>query len=600
LAREQRRLAAIVAADVVGYSRLMGRDESGTLARLREHRKQRFEPTLARHGGRLVKLTGDGALAEFPSAVDALGAAIEFQQSMIEANRDQPEDTRIVFRIGLHLGDLIVDGDDLYGDGVNVAARLEAEAPAGGIVISGAVHEAAAGRLKAGFNDLGNLSLKNIERPVRAFEVQWDSANWKVSAPVTQAPSIAGTPQPAGAPLALPDKPSVAVLSFTNMTGDADQDYFGDGIAEDIITMLSRSWSLFVIARNSSFTYKGRAVDVKQIGRELGVRYVLEGSVRRGGNRVRVTAQLIDAETGNHLWAEKYDRDLNDIFAVQDEITDAVTISIEPAISRMERHRAARKPPQSLGAWEAYQRGLWHMGRIGVTENQAAKAFFRQAIDLDRNFAPAHAVLAAAIFQGSSLYQTSSFAEVRDEVLMTAQRAISLDPLDPEGHVCMGWVLFLRGDCEGASAEVRQALAISPSFSNAHHLLGAVLLFASSPREGLEAFCESLRLDPHNLSRHVVLVQIAIAHYFLREYDAAVAAAQEAIRFFPEHPWSYRWLAAALGQAGRFEEAMQALQKAIIIAPKSFDVSVRQRPASWRPEDYEHMLEGLRKAGWEG
>jgi adenylate cyclase len=291
---------------------------------------------------------------------------------------------------------------------------------------------------------------------------------------------------------------------------------------------------------------------------------------------------------------------MTDIFAVQDEITDAVTISIEPAIAKMERQRAVRKPPESLGAWEAYQRGLWHMGRIGVMENQAAKAFFRRAIDLDQNFARAHALLAAAIFQGSSLYQTSSFAEVQDDVLVTANRAISLDPLDPEGHVCMGWALFLRGDCEGASTEARQALAISPSFSGAHHLLGAVLLFSSSPRAGLEAFRESLRLDPHNPTRHVVFVQIAIAHYFLREYDAAVAAAEQAIRFFPDHPWSYRWLAAALGQAGRFEAAMQALEKAIAVAPKSFDMSVRQRPASWRPEDYEHMLEGLRKAGWEG
>ncbi|THD58993.1 MAG: tetratricopeptide repeat protein, partial [Bradyrhizobium sp.] len=309
---------------------------------------------------------------------------------------------------------------------------------------------------------------------------------------------------------------------------------------------------------------------------------------------------LIDAETGSHLWAERYDRELNDIFAVQDEITDAVTNSITPAIGKTEQHRAVRKPPESLGAWEAFHRGLWHMSRIGVTENQAAIAFFRQAIDLDRNFAPAHAFLASAIYQGFSLYQTSTFAEVIDEVLMTAQRAISLDPLQPGVHLLMGWVLFYRGDCAGASAEVRQALDNSPNYSGAHHLLGVVLLFSGSPREGLEAFRESLRLDPLNPSRHLVLVQIVIAHYFLREYDAAVAAAEEAIRFFPEHPWCYRWLAAALGQAGRLDEARQTLQKAITISPKSFDMSVRQRPASWRPEDYEHMLEGLRKAGWEG
>ena len=585
--RIERRLAAILAADVEGYSRLMGADEVGTLRDLTQ-RRTILDGLIAAHRGRIANTAGDSVLAEFGSAVDAVQCAVEAQAALTEANAALSPDHRINFRIGVHVGDVMVKGGDLFGDGVNIAARLQTLASAGGTCISGVAHDQVRKILPFAFSDLGVQRVKNIEEPVRAFAV-----TTKGTSPVLASSN-------ASVPLALSDKPSIAVLSFTNMTGDADQDYLGDGIAEDIITMLSHSWSLFVIARNSSFTYKGRAVDIKQIGRELGVRYVLEGSVRRGGNRVRITAQLIDAEVGNHLWAERYDRDLNDIFAVQDEITNAVTIAIEPAIAKMEQHRAVRKPPESLGAWEAFQRGLWHVGRIGVTENQAAKVFFRQAIDLDRNFAPAHSLLAMAIFQGFSLYQTSNFAEVIDEVLMMTQRAISLDPLHPNGHMTMGWGLFFRGDCEGASAEVRQALAISPSFSGAHHLLGAVLLFSNSPREGLEAFRESLRLDPHTSARHLMLVQIAIAHYFLREYDAAVAAAKEAIRFFPEHPWSHRWLAAALGQAGRLEEAMQALQKAISVAPKSFDTSVHQRPASWRPEDYEHMLEGLRKAGWEG
>ncbi len=585
--RVERRLAAVLAADVAGYSRLMGSNEEGTLARLKAVRKSLVDPVIASHRGRIVKTTGDGMLVEFASAVDAVRCAIEVQRGMAEQNATLPQDERIDFRIGIHVGDIIIDDNDIFGDGVNIAARIEGIAEPGGISISEDAWRQVQGKVAANFIDTSEQSLKNIARPVRVYQLDL----------VPNATSVAEAPRPMLVP---PDKPSIAVLSFTNMTGDADQDYLGDGIAEDIITMLSRSWSLLVIARNSSFSYKGRAVDVKQIGRELGVRYLLEGSVRRGGNRVRITAQLIDAETGSHLWAERYDRDLNDIFAVQDEITDAVTISIEPAIAKMEQHRAVRRPPENLGAWEAYQRGLWHMGRIGVTENQAAQAFFRQAIDLDQNFAPAHSILAMAIFQGFSLYQTSNFAEVIDEVLAMAQTAISLDPLHPAGHVCMGWGLFFRGDCEGASAEVRQALAISPNFSSTHHLLGAVLLFSNSPREGLEAFRESLRLDPQNPSRHLVLVQIAIAHYLLREYDAAVASAKDSIRLFPKHPWSHRWLAAALGQAGRLEEAMQALQEAIKVAPKSFDMSVRQRPASWRPEDYEHMLEGLRKAGWEG
>src|SRR5215475_8094880 len=309
LAREQRKLAAIVAADVVGYSRLMGRDESGTLARLRKNRSERLDPVLKKYGGRLVKLTGDGALIEFASAVDALSAAIEFQQAMAEANSDQPGATALVFRMGLHLGDLIVDGDDLYGDGVNIAARLEAEAPAGGIVISRAVHEAVTGRVKATFGDLGSLALKNIERPIQALSVKWEPSDWPlhVTSEVAAAP-VTG-PQ---APLPLPDKPSIAVLPFQNMSGDPEQEYFADGMVEDIITALSRTKALFVIARNSSFAYKGKSPDIRQVGRELGVQYVLEGSVRKAGNRVRISGQLIDAASGTHIWAERFDGALGD------------------------------------------------------------------------------------------------------------------------------------------------------------------------------------------------------------------------------------------------------------------------------------------------
>ena len=317
MAREQRKLAAILAADVVGYSRLMGRDESGTLARLRKMRAEHLDPVLARNGGRLVKLTGDGALAEFSSAVDALGAAIEFQQAMAEVNQDQPEGAALVFRVGLHLGDLIVDGDDLYGDGVNVAARLEAEAPAGGILISGNVHDAVAGRLKATFDDRGNLVLKNIERPIQAFGVNWDPADWKVLAAASTT----------DLPLTVPDKPSIAVLPFENMSGDPEQEYFADGMVEEIITALSRFKWLFVIARNSSFTFKGRAVDIKEVGRRLGVRYVLEGSVRRASGKVRITGQLIDAATGTHIWADRFERDLTDVFALQCRLSHSAKVA---------------------------------------------------------------------------------------------------------------------------------------------------------------------------------------------------------------------------------------------------------------------------------
>src|ERR1700704_5830954 len=350
--RMTRRLAAILAADVVGYSRLMGRDENGTLARFKGHMTERLEPTLVRHGGRLVKLTGDGALVEFTSVLGALGAAVEFQQAMAEANRDQDTDAAMVFRIGVHLGDLIVEDDDIYGDGVNIAVRLEAQASPGGIVVSRTVHEAVAGRLKATFEDLGSLALKNIERPIQVFRVAWESADWPASARATTA-----NPMPTDGPPPLPDKPSVAVLPFQNMSGDPEQEYFVDGLVEEIITALSRFKALFVIARNSSFTYKGKAVDIRQVGRELGVRYVLEGSVRKAANRVRITGQLIESENGVHIWADRYDGDLSEIFDLQDKVAMGVVGAITPKLEQAEIDRAGRKPTESLGAYDCYLRG---------------------------------------------------------------------------------------------------------------------------------------------------------------------------------------------------------------------------------------------------
>src|SRR5271167_3101208 len=330
-----RRLAAIVSADVAGYSRLMGADEEGTLGRLKTLRAELIDPKIAEHGGRIVKTTGDGLLLEFSSVVGAVRCVVEVQTAMALRNANLPQDRRIEFRIGVNLGDMLIDGDDIFGDGVNVAARLQESAKPGGICVSSRVHDDVRDRLDLGFDDGGEQSLKNIARPVRIW--QWNAA----------APSSAAM-DPAGPALPLPEKPSIAVLPFANMSGDPEQEYFADGIAEDVIILLSKSRALFVIARNSSFTYKGRAVDVKQVGRELGVRYVLEGSVRKAGNRVRVTGQLIEAAIGGHLWAERYDRDLTDIFAVQDEITASVSAAILPTMERSERERAARKPPDSL------------------------------------------------------------------------------------------------------------------------------------------------------------------------------------------------------------------------------------------------------------
>ncbi|HEY1431782.1 MAG TPA: adenylate/guanylate cyclase domain-containing protein, partial [Stellaceae bacterium] len=342
-----RRLTAILAADVAGYSRLMGADEEGTHERLKAHLGELVNPKIAEHRGRVVKNTGDGLLAEFTSVVDAVRCAAEVQRGMAERNAGIPPEERIEFRVGINLGDVITEGEDIFGDGVNIAARLEGLAEPGGVLVSNTVHDHVRDRLPFVFEDQGEHQVKNIARPVRVYRVR-DRA-----VPIPEPPPA--SPQP----LPLPDKPSIAVLPFTNMSPDPDQEFFAVGIAEDVITALSRYPSVFVIARNSCFTYKGRAVDVKQVGRELGVRYVLEGSLRKSGTRIRVTAQLVEAEGGKHVWAERYDRDLAEIFAVQDEITEAVTIAIAPAIADAERQRAMRKPPENLDAWGAYQRGLW-------------------------------------------------------------------------------------------------------------------------------------------------------------------------------------------------------------------------------------------------
>jgi adenylate cyclase len=604
----QRRLAAILAADVAGYSRLIGADEEGTLARLRALRRELVDPSIAEHKGRIVKTTGDGVLVEFQSVVDALHCAVQTQQAMAERNAGVPPAQRIEFRIGVHQGDIVVEDGDIFGDGVNIAARLEALAEPGGICISARVQEDTAGRLDLAFEDLGEPELKNIARPVRVYRVR--TATLTLPTPAARAPSLSRTAgegaerqrREAGIPasLALPDKPSVAVLPFVNMSSDPEQEFLADGIAEDVITALSRYPSLFVIARNSCFTYKGRAVEIRQVGRELGVRYVLEGSLRKSGNRIRVTAQLVEAETGNHLWAERYDRDLADIFAVQDEITEATALAVAPAIADAELQRAIRKPPDSLDAWTAYQRGMWHLGKMGAEDFRLAQKFFQQAIDLDPNFGPGYTGLAWARSQAAFVYAAQDPAETQHSAEALVRQAVALDGADAEARAWLGHRLHNRGDHEGARAEAECALAISPNLAAAHAALGTALIFGGRPKEGIASLQEYFRLDPRNPTAAFRRNHLAVGHYFAREYETTVELAQQTIRLHPEFPLPYRWLAAALGQLGRVEEAKAALQRAIAVSPVSFDLHVRDRPPFYRPEDYQHMLEGLRRAGWEG
>jgi len=579
---QTRRLAAILAADVAGYSRLIGADESGTLERLKAVRRELLDPKIAEHRGRLVKTTGDGLLVEFASVVDALRCAVEVQREMTARDAGVPPDSRIEFRIGINMGDIVVEDGDIFGDGVNVAARLEALAEPGGICVAARVQEDAAGKLDLAFADIGEQQLKNIARPVRAYRV------------VTAArPAM---PQPSSGP-ALPDKPSIAVLPFANMSSDPEQEFLADGIAEDVITALSRYPSLFVIARNSSFTYKGRAVDVKQVGRELGVRYVLEGSLRKSGDRIRVTAQCVEAETGKHVWAERYDRDLADIFAVQDEITEAATIAIAPAIADAERQRAMRRPPANLDAWAAYQRGLWHLGQANKDDNVLSQQFFRQAIDLDPNFAGGYSGLSTAYILAVTQFQTRPIAELQELAAPLARRAVALDNTDAEARACLAVVLMTRGDFDAVQIEADRALAASPNLAHAHGVRGVGLMLAGEREEGIRALLNCIRLDPLDPLVSLRLSQVALGHYS-RDYEAAVEVAKRVIQSYPDFPTSYRTLAAALAQLGRLDEAEDALAKALALAPRSFDMYVRGRPPWIRAEDHAHMLEGLRKAGW--
>jgi adenylate cyclase len=581
--RVERRLTTILAADVAEYSRLMRADEDGTLSALTACRAI-IDALIAEHRGRIANTAGDSVLAEFPSVAEGLSCALAIQEAIAKHNEPLFLSRQMRFRIGLHLGDVMIRDGDIFGDAVNIAARLQALAEPGGICVSATVREHVGTRVTANFTDAGAQQVKNIAEPVHVFRVS-------VSAPTLRAETSVA--------LSLPDKPSIAVLPFTNMSNDPEQEFFADGIAEDIITALSRYPSLFVIARNSCFTYKGRAVDVKEVGRGLGVRYVLEGSLRKAGNRIRVSAQLVEAETGKHVWAERYDRDLADIFAVQDEITEAVTIAVAPAIDEAERQRAMRKPPGSLDAWAAYQRGLWHLS-IASADNALSQKFFQQAIDLDPTFAGGYSALALALIEGAGVYQTQSVPEAQSAAETLARKAVALDGADPEALSCLSRVLLWHGDYLGSLTEAERALAVSPNLASAHGQLGQTLIHSGRPREGIAALKTCLRLDPRDPWLASRLNQMALGFYYSRDYEPAVEAARRAIRLFPGYPNPYRWLAAALGQAGRVEEAREALEKAIVVAPASLDMYVRNRVAWMRPEDHVHMLEGLRKAGWQG
>ncbi len=597
MAREQRKLAAIVAADVVGYSRLMGQDESGTLARLQTHRTRRLEPVVGRNGGRIVKLTGDGVLIEFASAVDAVRATIEFQQAMDEANRDLPEAQKFVFRIGVHLGDLIVEGDDLYGDGINIAARLEAEAAPGGILISRAVRDAIQGRLEATLHATGELTLKNIARPVRAFRVEWDAAHWQ---PAAIAAAVA--PRPA-APPALPDKPSLAVLPFQNLSADPEQEYFADGIVEDIITALSHFKDLFVIARNSSFTYKGKSIDIRQIGRELGVRYVLEGSVRHsgnkgGGSRVRISCQLVEATSGAHIWADRFDGELADIFDLQDEIAVKVVGAIMPTVEQAEIERARRKPTENLDAYDLYLRGLpLYRGRAQEPIEQALALQLR-ASELDPGFVPPYGIAARCYSIGHVADWAPGLEQRMAEVRRLTSRVITIGHDDAAALSGVGSsIAHVCRELDLGAALIDKALSINPNLANGWMSRALVSMYRGEHAAVLVQNEKARRLSPIDADIARAEMANAYACAFLSRYDEALGWVATCLAHQPNYYPAILAGVVANAHAGNIEEAQRLGLLCKRIFPGASLANFDRLTPIHRAEDKTKFRDALRIAG---
>ncbi|HEY6983670.1 adenylate/guanylate cyclase domain-containing protein [Reyranella sp.] len=594
----QRKLAAVLAADVVGYSRLMGRDESGTLVRLREHRKKRLEPTLARYGGRLIKLMGDGALVEFASACDALSAAIEFQQAVNEMDPERPEADRIIFRIGLHLGDMIIEGDDLYGDGVNIAARLETQAPAGGILVSRTVHEAVTGRLKATFADLGCLSLKNIERPIQAFSVKWEPADWQCPSSLAPERSYEKRKPSSAEQFALPDKPSIAVLPFQNLSVDPDQEYFADGMVEDIITALSHFKSLLVIARNSSFAYKGRSPDIRQVGRELGVRYVLEGSVRKFASKVRITSQLIDCENGAHIWADRLDGALEDIFELQDQVTTKVVGAITPKLNQAEIQRVKRKSVQRFDAYDCFLRGLAHSYVVTrETHEEAARLLYR-AIQIDPDFSTPYG-LATALYtirkaQGWVVDSSSDESEVR-------RLAFHVAAIGSDDALALSWtgfsLVYVCREFDTGADLIDQALSINQNLAQGWANRAVVSTILGEHDIAIEQVSHVFRLSPIDPEIYRSEVILAFAHLCLGRYAEASKWATKALARQSNFLPAMRVATAAHALTGNMAEARRILGQMCRLDPSLTQSSYRNKTFFRRTEDIERFVEGFRRAG---
>jgi adenylate cyclase len=580
-ARVERRLTAILAADVAGYSRLMGADDEGTLSRLKAHRLALVDPKIAEHRGRIVKTTGDGMLVEFASVVDAVRCAVDVQRGMAEHNAEVPQDKRIEFRVGVNVGDIIFDGNDIFGDGVNIAARLEGIADPGGVCISDDTHRQVRGKIDISFDDLGEKELKNIARPVRVYRVRLQTAK----------------PQSAAA-LTLPDKPSIAVLPFQNMSGDPEQEYFADGMVEDMITALSRFKSLFVIARNSSFTYKGRAVDVKQVGRDLGVRYVLEGSVRKSGNRVRITAQLIDTSTGAHLWADRFDGGLEDVFDLQDRVTANVVGAIAPKLEQVEIERAKRKPTESQDAYDYYLRGLANTYQWSKEATDDALRLFYRAIELDPGFASAYGMAAYCyVIRKGNGWMTDRAREIA-EAARLARQAVELGADDAVALAGGGYALvFVVRDFDNGADYLDRALALNPNFATALISSGWAKAFFGEPDEAIKRVTTAMRLSPLDPLSFRAFGGIGMAHFIASRYDEASLWAEKSLQVRPHYLPAICFLAAAKDLAGRHIEAQKVMAHLREVDPAMRVSAIKDWMPIRRADDLARLEEGLRKAG---
>ncbi len=582
----ERRLAAILAADVAGYSRLMGADEEGTHAALKVYRHEIIDPKIAEHRGRIVRIIGDGLLVEFASVIAAVRWAVEVQRAMGERNAGLPHEKRIEFRMGINAGDIIIDGADIWGDGVNVAARLETLAEPGGICVSSRVQEDVHGGLEIAFEDIGEQQLKNIVRPVRVYRVRLKGAA-------------------KAAPAQHPHKPSIAILPFNNMSGDPEQEYFADGMVEEITTALSRTRWLFVIARNSSFTYKGRAVDVKQVGREMGVRYVLEGGVRKSADRVRITAQLIDASTGAHLWADRFDGSLEDIFELQDQVTASVVGAIAPRLEQAEVERAKRKPTESLDAYDYFLRGIASLHSWTKESNDEALRLFSKAIELDSDFASAYGMASWCYVRRKGSRWIIDRAQETAETARLARRAAELGWDDAVALAWGGFALaYVVHDVEAAAALIDRALQLNPNLAEAWHFSGWVRIYLGEPEAAIEHLAHAMRLSPLDPLTFVTQMAIAFAHFFAGRYDDASSWAEKALATSPpglrERPVYHPALliaAASNSLAGRLEEARNAIARLRQLNPTPHISNLKNQIPLRRPEDLARYTEGLRKAG---